>query len=138
MEYKTDLYKVVSGNAFSQLGIKKIGQPVWLGPWHLLKSSTPLKAHNVRYNKSELAASYSGRVDNLNKAIQPSQAHNVYYNKSELTTTYSITKAKDNLLNRLVKHKKLSIVYTIFSFITMLIIILYCFPLLGVALGVYL
>tara|TARA_R110001599_G_scaffold36239_1_gene113831 strand:+ start:1591 stop:1917 length:327 start_codon:yes stop_codon:yes gene_type:complete len=108
MEYKKDLFKVVSGNSFSQLGEKKIGDPVWLGPWHLLQRKTSSKAHNV------------------------------YYNKSELSTTCSITKDKGNWLNRLVKNIKLPRLYVIFSFITILLITMYCLPLLLKAMEVYL
>tara|TARA_R110002051_G_C8736783_1_gene498552 strand:- start:1239 stop:1559 length:321 start_codon:yes stop_codon:yes gene_type:complete len=44
MAKQSELYKVVSGNAFSQLGTKKIGEPVWVGPWFNYSSS---KAHKV-------------------------------------------------------------------------------------------
>ena len=108
MTKHSELYKVVSGNSFSQLGTKKIGEPVWVGPWFNYSSS---KAHNVYYNKSELSTTCSNTKDKVNKG---------------------------NWLNRLVKNIKLPPLYVIFLFITILLITMYCLPLLLKAMEVYL
>lgn len=64
MTKESELYKVVSGNAFSQLGTKKIGEPVWVGPWFKYSSS---KAHNVYYDKKVLPTNDSRDIVKINK-----------------------------------------------------------------------
>ena len=64
MNKPLELFKVISGNAFSQGDTAGIGRPVWLGPWHRLRSS---QAHNVYYNKKVLPTTDSRDVAKINK-----------------------------------------------------------------------
>ena len=64
MKHHLELFKVISGNAFSQGDADGIGRSVWLGPWHRLRSS---KAHNVYYDKKVLPTTNSRDVAKINK-----------------------------------------------------------------------
>tara|TARA_R100000951_G_scaffold116586_2_gene129171 strand:+ start:398 stop:796 length:399 start_codon:yes stop_codon:yes gene_type:complete len=106
MTKQSELFKVISGNAFSQGDTAGIGRPVWLGPWHRLRSS---KAHNVYYNKKVLPTNCSNTKDKLNKG---------------------------NWLNRLNSLVKFSLLYDIFAFGTILLGLIFLLPLFFAALGV--
>ena len=106
MAKQSELYKVVSGNAFSQLGTKKIGEPVWVGPWFKYSSS---KAHNVYYNKKVLPTNCSNTKDKVNKG---------------------------NWLNRLNSLVTFSLLYDIFAFGAILLGLIFLLPLFFAALGV--
>ena len=106
MAKQSELYKVVSGNAFSQLGTKKIGEPVWVGPWFNYSSS---KAHNVYYDKKVLPTSCSNTEDEV----------------KEVT-----------LLSRLDKFIKFSLLWDIFAFGAIMLGLIFILPFLFAALGV--
>ena len=64
MKHHLELFKVISGNTFSQGDADGKLRDVWLGPWHRLRKS---QAHNVYYNKKVLPTSDSRAVVKVNK-----------------------------------------------------------------------